>query len=65
MSTALRSLISSLCRAAAALAQNDAGETLTGATLEFGAPGESGSYRARFSKQTGGIVWLQATDHYV
>ena len=65
MSTALRSLISSLCLAAAALAQNDAGETLTGATLEFGAPGESGSYRARFSKQTGGIVWLQATDHYV
>lgn len=30
----------------------------------FGQPGEVGSFRVGFSKQTGGIVWLQATDHY-
>lgn len=60
MSTALRTLLSLLSLAVAALAQGE-----TGVTKEFGAPGETGSFRARFSKQTGGIVWLQATDHYV
>ncbi|MEC7726035.1 MAG: hypothetical protein VYD05_11010, partial [Planctomycetota bacterium] len=60
MSTAFRSLLSSLFLVAAAFAQGD-----TGATVDFGTPGEAGSFRARFSKQTGGIVWLQATDHYV
>lgn len=30
----------------------------------FGAPGAVGSFRARFSRQGAGLVWLQATDHY-
>jgi YidC/Oxa1 family membrane protein insertase len=60
MSTALRFVFLLLCVPALLLAQAE-----TGKTVEFGAPGEIGSFRARFSKQTGGIVWLQATDHYV
>jgi len=31
----------------------------------FGEPGQPGSFRVGLSKQTGGIVWLQAMDHYV
>ena len=60
MSTALRFAFLLLCLPALLFAQEE-----TGKTVEFGAPGETGSFRARFSKQTGGIVWLQATDHYV
>ena len=60
MSTALRFAFLLLCLPALLFAQSE-----TGKTVEFGAPGETGSFRARFSKQTGGIVWLQATDHYV
>ncbi|MGC6489463.1 MAG: membrane protein insertase YidC [Planctomycetota bacterium] len=60
MSTALRTLLSLFTLAFAAFAQGE-----TGVTKEFGAPGETGSFRARFSKQTAGVIWLQATDHYV
>ncbi|MBM4060014.1 MAG: membrane protein insertase YidC [Planctomycetes bacterium] len=35
-----------------------------GVLREFGAPGQPGGFRARFSRLGGGLVWLQATDHY-
>jgi len=44
-------------------AQNDASEV--GFTREFGAPDSTGSFRARFSKQGAGLVWLQTMDHFV
>lgn len=34
-------------------------------TREFGPPGALGSFRARFAKDGAGLVFLQATDHYV
>ena len=32
---------------------------------EFGAPGATGSFRAKLSRAGAGVVFLQATDHYV
>ena len=37
----------------------------TGLTKSFRQPGEPGSFEARFSKLTAGIVWLKAKDHFV
>lgn len=37
----------------------------SGLTKSFGQPGEVGSFEARFSRSTAGIIWLQAKDHYV
>lgn len=34
-------------------------------TREFGTPGQTGSFRARFSKKGGGLVFLQMMDHFV
>src|SRR5690606_33137533 len=34
-------------------------------TENFGQAPETGSFRVAFSKQSAGIIWLQATDHYV
>ncbi|MBL9076088.1 MAG: membrane protein insertase YidC [Planctomycetes bacterium] len=48
---------------APAAAQSDAAEV--GFTREFGAPGATGSFRARFSKQGAGLVFLQSMDHFV
>lgn len=33
-------------------------------TREFGMPGDAGSFRARFSRLGGGLVWLQMMDHF-
>lgn len=35
-----------------------------GFTREFGKDGEPGSFRARFSRLGGGVVWMQTMDHY-
>ena len=37
----------------------------SGLTKSFGQPGEAGSFEARFSRTTAGIIWLKAKDHYV
>ena len=34
-------------------------------TREFGAPGATGSFRARFSRQGAGLAFLQTMDHFV
>ena len=60
MSNLLRLLFLVLCLPTLLLAQGE-----TGITLSFGQPGEVGSFEARFSKKTAGIVWLKAKDHYV
>jgi len=44
-------------------AQGDPGEV--GFFHEFGTPGSTGSFRARFSKQGAGLVFLQTMDHFV
>lgn len=44
-------------------AQNDPADV--GFYHEFGKPGETGSFRARFSRQGAGLVFLQTMDHFV
>jgi YidC/Oxa1 family membrane protein insertase len=57
-------LLSLVCSPSAARAQAPgAGEIAF--TREFGAPGQTGSFRARFSKKGGGLVFLQMMDHFV
>jgi YidC/Oxa1 family membrane protein insertase len=58
----MRSLILLFAISAALSAQNGGDVAFT---REFGAPGETGSFRARFSKQGAGLVFLQAMDHFV
>lgn len=41
------------------------GAESSGFLHSFGAPGAPGSFRARFARDGGGLVFLQATDHYV
>jgi YidC/Oxa1 family membrane protein insertase len=60
MSNVLRILFLVLALPSLLLAQGE-----TGITMSFGQPGEVGSFEARFSRLTAGIVWLQAKDHYV
>ncbi|MCC7064367.1 MAG: YidC/Oxa1 family insertase periplasmic-domain containing protein [Planctomycetes bacterium] len=60
-------LLCCLCAPFAVQAQNDPA-TGTGEiafTREFGTPGQTGSFRARFSKKGGGLVFLQMMDHFV
>jgi YidC/Oxa1 family membrane protein insertase len=40
------------------------GEPNPAFTHEFGAPSATGSFRARFTPQGAGLVWLQAGDHF-
>ena len=60
MSNVLRILFLVLALPSLLLAQGE-----TGITKSFGPPGETGSFEARFSRLTAGIVWLKAKDHYV
>ncbi len=52
-----------LCPAAFVPAQGDPAEV--GFIREFGVPGATGSFRAKFSKQGAGLVFLQTMDHFV
>jgi YidC/Oxa1 family membrane protein insertase len=61
MQTSMRSLLP-LLLAGVALAQTAPD---TGFVRTFGAPDATGSFRARFAYDGGGLVFLQATDHYV
>jgi len=60
MSTATRFLVSLLSLCALLCAQSNP-ELIR----QFGEPGEPGSYRVGFSSRSAGILWLQATDHFV
>ncbi|MFT4513792.1 MAG: YidC/Oxa1 family membrane protein insertase [Planctomycetota bacterium] len=60
MSNVLRILFLVLALPSLLLAQGE-----TGITKSFGEPGVDGSFEARFSRFTAGIVWLKAKDHYV
>ncbi len=61
MPKSMRCLIP-LLLAGAAMAQ---GQQDTSFVRMFGADGVTGSFRARFAYEGGGMVWLQAADHYV
>lgn len=60
MSNVLRILFLVLALPALLVAQGEGAPVVK----DFGRPDQDGSFRVGFSKQTGGIVWLQATDHY-
>jgi len=63
MSNALRILLLVLTLPALLVAQDPPVEKIFGEIGEDGSYA-AGSFRVGFSKETAGIVWLQATDHY-
>jgi YidC/Oxa1 family membrane protein insertase len=62
MLSVLRFVFLLLASTAGILAQ---GQSDLAFTREFGPSGAPGSFRARFARQGGGIVFLQAMDHFV